>query len=317
MHTDFPRRLAEICAATPSVERLIQVSCLGADVGAPSKRLASKAAGDAAVRAAFPNATILRTGPQARAALHHGPDPSEASSVAHALASPLATLNPRPPNPQVGIEDRFFMDMAFWRYSNWGVPLIDGGYQRVQPVYVQDVAEAIYKTLEHKDAVGADYELGGPRVFQCVLRSRRLLHSLRSAASGVHGSLDVSPSPPPLRLRELADLVCDEMREDRKHHVMPSAIASVIGRARDAVTKLVPLHMLTRDIVYTSHNVAESETEKVVAPGAKGFADLNIEPLPVTSGVVMDPVRFWRKGGYVLGTNEPIKQSDPSATRTD
>ena len=133
MHVDWPRRLAEACAAAPSVERLIQVSSLAADTASPSRRLASKAAGDDAVRAAFPGATIIRAG------------------------------------PQVGPEDRFFMDMAYWRYSNWGVPLIDGGYNRVQPVYVQDVAEAIWKTLSHEEAEGAVYELGGPETYTYAL----------------------------------------------------------------------------------------------------------------------------------------------------
>lgn len=108
------------------------MSCLGADTASPSPRLASRARGDEAVREAFPDSTIMR----------------------------LA--------PLVGVEDRFFNDMALWIYANSGAPVVDGGSSMVQPVYVVDVAEAIYKSLRHDDAVGASYELGGPEKMQCV-----------------------------------------------------------------------------------------------------------------------------------------------------
>lgn len=132
VHEDWPRRLAEICADVPSVERLIHVSCLGADTASPSARLASRARGDEAVREAFPNSTIMRFA------------------------------------PLVGVEDRFFNDMALWIYANSGAPVVDGGSSKVQPVYVVDAAEAIHKTLQYDDAVGSTYELGGPETMQCV-----------------------------------------------------------------------------------------------------------------------------------------------------
>ncbi len=45
------------------MERFLHMSCLGADANAPSRRMRSKAAGDEAVRAAVPSATIFRPGP--------------------------------------------------------------------------------------------------------------------------------------------------------------------------------------------------------------------------------------------------------------
>lgn len=132
VHHKWPAKLAQMCAETPSVERLIQVSCLGADVDSPSPRLASKARGDIAVQEAFPNATLFRCG------------------------------------PLVGNEDRFFNDLALWRFSNSGVPVVDGGYNVLQPVWVVDVAEAIYKSLEFEDAKGSTYELGGRERLSCA-----------------------------------------------------------------------------------------------------------------------------------------------------
>jgi uncharacterized protein YbjT (DUF2867 family) len=132
VHETWPARLAQFCADTPSVERIIHVSCLGADVASPSERLASKARGDAALQHTFPDATLIRCG------------------------------------PFVGIEDRYYNDFANWRYANNGVPVIDGGSNKVQPVYVIDVAEAIYRSLEFEDAKGATYELAGPEAMMCA-----------------------------------------------------------------------------------------------------------------------------------------------------
>lgn len=101
------------------------MSSLGASLDSPSARLQTKAAGDDAVMEAFPDATIMRCG------------------------------------PLVGVEDRFYNDMANWRYTG-GIPVIDGGVNKVQPVYVVDVAEAIYRSLEFADATGSVYDLGGP-----------------------------------------------------------------------------------------------------------------------------------------------------------
>ena len=70
--------------------------------------------------------------------------------------------------PVVGNEDRFYNDMALWRYSNNGVPVVDGGTNMVQPVFVVDIAEAIYKTLEIEGAKGATYELAGPEALSCA-----------------------------------------------------------------------------------------------------------------------------------------------------
>eukprot|EP00892_Ulva_mutabilis_P007121 jgi/Ulvmu1/4781/UM020_0066.1 len=236
VHEDWPRRLADMCADTPSVERLIHVSCLGADVASPSPRLATRGKGDEAVQEVFPNATIMR----------------------------LA--------PLVGVEDRFFNDMALWIYANNGAPIVDGGSSKVQPVYVVDVAEAIHKSLQYDDAVGAMYELGGPETMQ---------------------------------MRDLAYKLCDEMRENRKLHHVQSFVAAPIASFREWLSKSLPMHMMTRDLIYTRSNILEGSVDKVVSSTAKGFADLHVIPRKTTTGVAIDHVRHWRKGGYNVGTNEP------------
>eukprot|EP01025_Chloroclados_australasicus_P010682 TRINITY_DN14429_c0_g1_i3.p1 TRINITY_DN14429_c0_g1~~TRINITY_DN14429_c0_g1_i3.p1 ORF type:complete len:354 (+),score=39.03 TRINITY_DN14429_c0_g1_i3:50-1063(+) len=229
VHVDFPRKLAEMCAASGHVERLIQASCFGADLDSPSNRLRTRAEGDAGVLEAFPDATIMRFG------------------------------------PLVGMEDRFFNDMANWRYSSGGVPVVDGGAARIQPTYVIDAAHAIYDSLHFADAKGATYDLGGPDI-------------LTYAQWGL--------------------LVCKEMQEEPKLMHIPSFTAYPMAAVRDYIARSLPVHMMTRDLIMTSANIAEADLDKVARKGRKTFADLQLEPASCLAGNAIDHVRHWRKGGY-------------------
>jgi uncharacterized protein YbjT (DUF2867 family) len=115
-------------AAKAGVRRLVHVSALGADAAAPSRYARAKAAGEAAVRAAFPEATIVR------------------------------------PSLVFGPEDQFFNRFAAMARFSPVLPLI-GGETRFQPVYVRDVAQAIVAALTLPEAQGTTYELGGPGVY--------------------------------------------------------------------------------------------------------------------------------------------------------
>jgi uncharacterized protein YbjT (DUF2867 family) len=59
LHAALPGRIAA-AAAVAGVRQLVQVSALGADAHSPSAYARSKAAGEEAVKAAFPQATIIR-----------------------------------------------------------------------------------------------------------------------------------------------------------------------------------------------------------------------------------------------------------------
>jgi NADH dehydrogenase len=120
-------RVASLAAAA-GVRRLVHVSAIGADAGSPSRYAQSKAAGEAAVRSAFPRATILR------------------------------------PSVVFGPEDQFFNRFAAIARLVPVMPVIAGA-TKFQPVYVGDVADAVMAALSRPDAEGAVYELGGPRVW--------------------------------------------------------------------------------------------------------------------------------------------------------
>lgn len=116
-------------AAAAGVARLVHVSALGAAADSPSDYARAKAEGEAQVLAAFPKATILR------------------------------------PSVVFGAEDDFFNRFGRMARMAPALPLIGGGQTRFQPVFVDDVAAAIFNALGRDDAQGRVYELGGPKVY--------------------------------------------------------------------------------------------------------------------------------------------------------
>ena len=109
--------------------RLVHISAIGADPDSPARYGRSKWAGETAVREAFPEATIVR------------------------------------PSIMFGPEDSFFNRFGALAPIAPALPLIGGGRTRFQPVYVGDVAEAMFRMLEQEGSAGQVYELGGPRIY--------------------------------------------------------------------------------------------------------------------------------------------------------
>jgi uncharacterized protein YbjT (DUF2867 family) len=115
-------------AAAAAGARMVHVSAIGADENSPSAYARSKAAGEKAVLAATPMATILR------------------------------------PSVVFGPEDQFTNRFAGLAKVSPVLPLIGGGSTKLQPVYVGDVATAVADAVDGKTKQGAAYELGGPEV---------------------------------------------------------------------------------------------------------------------------------------------------------
>ncbi|MBR1223601.1 MULTISPECIES: complex I NDUFA9 subunit family protein [unclassified Bradyrhizobium] len=126
VQTKGPETIAKAAAAVGG--RMVHVSAIGADENSPSGYGRSKAAGEQAVLAAVPSATILR------------------------------------PSLMFGPEDQFTNRFAALARMSPALPLIGGGETRMQPVYVGDVATAVAEAVDGKAKPGATYELGGPEV---------------------------------------------------------------------------------------------------------------------------------------------------------
>ena len=129
-------------AARAGAARLVHVSAIGADANSGSSYARTKAEGEAAVRQAFPAATILR------------------------------------PSIVFGPEDDFFNRFGRMALLSPALPLIGGGRTRFQPVYVGDVADAIVTAIETPGTAGQLYELGGPKVYSFAELMRLLLDNL-------------------------------------------------------------------------------------------------------------------------------------------
>ncbi|WKA28746.1 complex I NDUFA9 subunit family protein [Bradyrhizobium roseum] len=121
---------AEAIAKTAAAAgaRMVHVSAIGADENSPSAYARAKAAGEKAVLAAVPSATILR------------------------------------PSVVFGPEDQFTNRFAALARISPFLPLVGGGVTRMQPAYVGDVATAVADAVDGKTKPGATYELGGPEV---------------------------------------------------------------------------------------------------------------------------------------------------------
>ncbi len=186
VHGAGPARIAEAAAAA-GVGRLVQVSAIGADLESASAYARSKAAGEAAVREAFPSATVLR------------------------------------PSVVFGPEDDFFNRFAALATFLPALPLIGGGETRFQPVYVGDVADAIVAALDRAEAAGGTYELGGPRIYsfrelmQVVLAQtgrRRLLLPLPFGLAKAEAALLQLLPTPPLTMDQVELLKSDNVVSD-------------------------------------------------------------------------------------------------------
>lgn len=123
-HVDLPGRLAR-AAATAGIEHFAHVSALAAAADAPSGYLRSKAAGEAAVRAALPEATILR--------------PSVIFGAGDSFLTLFAGLLKIAPVVPLASPDALF-----------------------QPVWIGNVADAVVEALLRPGG-GKTFELCGPR----------------------------------------------------------------------------------------------------------------------------------------------------------
>lgn len=124
VHLTLPRALAAACHVA-GVRRLLHVSALGVSAEAPSDYLRSKAAGEAALASAPLDLTVLR------------------------------------PSVIFGARDRFLNLFARLQALAPLVPLA-GADARMQPVWVEDVAEALVRALDRPETIGQTLEAAGP-----------------------------------------------------------------------------------------------------------------------------------------------------------
>jgi NADH dehydrogenase len=225
-------RVARI-AAEEGVAHLVHLSAIGADAGSDSAYARTKAAGEAAVLAAFPAAVILR------------------------------------PSVIFGTEDQFFNRFAGMARLGPILPVVGAG-TRFQPVHVEDVAQAAVMGATGAAAPGT-YELGGPEALSFRALMQRMLTVI-------------------MRRRLVLNI--------------PFFAARLMAFGFDALQfvtgELYENGMLTRD------QVRNLSRDNVVAPGARGFADLGITPTAMEA-VLPDYLWRYRPSGQFAAIKESAK----------
>ncbi len=215
-------------AAKEGVQSFVHVSAIGADEESDSLYARTKGEAERAVREAVPSATILR------------------------------------PSVVFGPEDQFFNKFA--TLMSMAPPfaplplLIGGGATKFQPVYVDDVADAVCAAIERPEAQGATYELGGPRIYT---------------------------------FRELLEFTLAEAHLNRILAPVPFAIAPLMGFFGECLGALPFLSPpITRD------QIKLLKTDNVVSEGALTIGDLGVAPKTVESIVPAYLVRFRKYGQF-------------------
>ncbi len=209
VHHTGPARLARL-AREAGITRFVHISAIGADSRSASAYARTKAAGEAAVRDAFPTVTILR------------------------------------PSVVFGPEDQFFNRFAAMATVSPVLPVIGGGHTRFQPVYVGDVAEAVLKCLDDPATAGRTYVLGGPKVYtfreliELVLgeiRRKRVVIDLPFGLAAFEAKLmSILPSPP---------LTPDQVELLKRDNVVSSGAMTLaaLGITPTAVEGVLPSYL--------------------------------------------------------------------------
>ena len=169
IHVEGARRIA-LAAHRHGVMRAIHISALGASPTSPAISDQTKAEGEQAVRAVFPQATIVR------------------------------------PSLAFGEDDHFFNRFAAMIRSSPVLPLIGGGTTKFQPVFVDDIAAGLLELLKRPETTGKTYEFGGTRVYSfkvllellmTALNRRRVFISIPFALAEMQaGLVELLPNPP-------------------------------------------------------------------------------------------------------------------------
>jgi uncharacterized protein YbjT (DUF2867 family) len=195
--------------------RMVHVSAIGADENSLSRYARSKAAGEKAVLAAVPSATIMR------ASVVFGPEDQFTNRFAA-----LARISPM-------------------------LPLIGGGLTKLQPVYVGDVATAVADAVDGKTKPGATYELGGPEVLTmreimeiilATIERRRMLVSLPFGLAKWQAQL-LQFAPGPLKLTP--DQVALLRTDNVVSHTANAAGLTLegLGIAADSLEAIAPQYL--------------------------------------------------------------------------
>lgn len=208
VHVDLARKVAEACVVA-GVPRLLHMSSLRADVNGPSMYLRSKASGEAAVRDAGQGValTIMRT------------------SVVF------------------GRDDKF-INLFAWMQKFAPFVLLGRPHAKLQPVWVEDVAQAFVNALDEPRTFGNAYDIAGPKVYtlqQLVEyagavsgHARRVIGLSDTLAYWQAWSMEFAP---------IEVLSRDNLDSTKVDNVMQGPVAAELGVTPAAMEAVVPAYL--------------------------------------------------------------------------
>jgi NADH dehydrogenase len=207
VHVESAQRVAAQ-AHRAGVERLVHVSGIGADAASQSRYIRKRGEGELAVRAAFPDALFVRP------AVMFGPGDAFLTTV-------LKLLRQLPIYPMFG-----------------------RGLTRLQPAYVEDVAEAIGRIMQRAETPSMIFELGGPRVYSYEELLRAVAHQAGIAPllipipfavwHALTRAIEILPNPPLTRnqveLMQIDTVSSPEMPGFGELGISPHSVEAILQR---------------------------------------------------------------------------------------
>ncbi len=142
LQAELPGRIGQM-ASQYGVESIVHLSAIGASLKSPSLYARTKAEGERALLRQFSQATILQ------------------------------------PSVIFGPGDGLFSRFGQMAMLAPALPLIGGGRNLMQPVFVGDVARAVVAALQSPDTQGRIYQLGGPNCYSFAELMRFILSSIQ------------------------------------------------------------------------------------------------------------------------------------------
>lgn len=203
VHAELPGRIARAAAAA-GVPRLLHISSLGVAADAPSVYLRTKATGEAALKAAYPAATIFQ--------------PSVIFGQGDSFLTLFAGLLKFAPLVPLACPDA-----------------------RFQPVWIEDVVSAVVTSIDRPESEGQTYPLGGPRVY--ALRELVAYAGQVSGHPRPILGLPLSLSYLQARLMEFVPngpMTRDNVRSMQVPNVCPAGITLPFGLTATALEDVAP-----------------------------------------------------------------------------
>jgi NADH dehydrogenase len=217
------RAVAE--AARNAGARLTHISAIGADVNSRSSYGRSKGRAEATVQSLHSDAVILR------------------------------------PSIVFGPEDSFFNKFASMARRLPALPLVGGGKTKLQPVYVEDVAEVVGRSVDGTLERGKTYELGGAET---------------------------------LSFRDCLELVMRVTNRDRTLVSLPFGVASALGSIASLIPLVAPPITADQVELLKSDNVVSDAATKE----GRTLAGLGIRPVLASSVLPSYLVHFRPHGQF-------------------